>query len=616
MTLLTLLSPQVGVINGAGKYGIEQQYGADQRFYGGGTTSSVTSATGTFALTGQAATLTITAAKKVVADTGTFTLTGQAATLRAGRPVVAAPGSFTLNGQVAILRAGRPVFANTGVFALTGQPATLKSSRLLAAATGAFALTGNAATVSFGPRVTAVRGLFALTGNAAALKAGLRVTASRGTFTLTGNDAALKSALRMASSHGAFTLSGLAVPLRLGRSLIANHRDFFLAGQAITFGKGIAFMAQRLEFALTGNNATLRLASKVSAQTGAFTLTGNAASIRALQALRADTGTFTLNGQSTSFGAGFAFEVNRGIFALTGRAAALGFGRKLTASKGTFALTGQAATLLKGKRLTASKGTFALTGPAISFTLYTSLVGKHQVDPFPSPVNQGTPIDANIVRANDNIVAAAFSAHDASAPLHVQSGTLAVRPAVLPDGSMYIGTDTALIYFYTGGQWVTIGELGQTGRRWGAFQDFTTQSHSTTNTAKLVTFDTTDVSYGVAVDAGLTNSKIGVTQAGVYNFQWSGQFKNTDTQIHDVDIWIAKNGTYVTGSNGTVSVPNSHGGTPGNVLPGWNYYLTLSAGDYIQLYWAVSNTAVTLAFQAANAVHPSTASIICTMSKV
>jgi len=442
------------------------------------------------------------------------------------------------------------------------------------------------------------------------------LVAAVGAFALTGNAAALPVARKVVSDKGTFTLSGLAAGLRNGKTLTASSGTFYMSGQATGFGKGITFTAQHLDFFLTGKNANLKVAAKVASSTGSFALTGNAAALPITRNVSAAKGSFTLDGQSTSFGKGYAFSPDVGYFALTGKPATLRYGPKLAAAYGTFALTGKAASLLKGKRLSVTPGEFSLSGPTTGFTLHESTIGKHQVDQFPSPVNQGSPVDANIIRSNDNIIAAAFSAHDASAPMHVQSGTLAVRPASLPDGSMYVGTDTGLIYFYTGGQWIIIGDTGQSGRRWGAFQDFTTQSHSAANTAKLVTFDTVDVSYGVTIDTGLTNSKIAVNQAGVYNFQWSGQFKNSDTQIHEVDIWIAKNGTYVTGSNGTVSVPNSHGGTPGNVLPGWNYYLTLSAGDYIQLYWAVTNTAVTLAFQAANSVHPSTASIICTMSKV
>jgi hypothetical protein len=242
---------------------------------------------------------------------------------------------------------------------------------------------------------------------------------------------------------------------------------------------------------------------------------------------------------------------------------------------------------------------------------------RHPLRTFIAPVNNTTGVvDANIVRTNDNLTGVAFNAHDSDTAIHVQSGTLAQRPTTATEGSLWVGTDTALIYVYTGGAWITIGDSGQSARRWGAFQDFTDQTHTAINTAKVITFDTVDTASGVSIDTGLTNSKITVAQAGVYNFQWSGQFTNADTQIHDVNIWLAKNGSYVTGSNGIVSVPERHGGIDGNVLPGWNYYIDLAANDYLQLYWSVTDLDVTLQFLPATAVHPSTASIICTISKV
>jgi hypothetical protein len=54
----------------------------------------------------------------------------------------------------------------------------------------------------------------------------------------------------------------------------------------------------------------------------------------------------------------------------------------------------------------------------------------------------------------------------------------------------------------------------------------------------------------------------------------------------------------------------------GHVLPGWNYYLTLAANDYVELYWAASSTAVSLQFNAASAWAPSTASVIATLTRV
>ena len=80
-------------------------------------------------------------------------------------------------------------------------------------------------------------------------------------------------------------------------------------------------------------------------------------------------------------------------------------------------------------------------------------VGQHQLLTFPNPVNGSGPLDANIVRTNDNITNAALNAHDADTSIHVQSGLLASRPVTATEGSVFVGTDTLFMYIFTGGTW-------------------------------------------------------------------------------------------------------------------------------------------------------------------
>jgi hypothetical protein len=118
---------------------------------------------------------------------------------------------------------------------------------------------------------------------------------------------------------------------------------------------------------------------------------------------------------------------------------------------------------------------------------------------------------------------------------------------------------------------------------YGAFQDSTDQT-ATANTATVMKFDTTDFSNGVSI---VSNSKITVAHAGIYNLQFSAQFQNTDTQLHDVSIWLRQDasgaGTDIAGSTGLVSIPNSHGGVDGHVIAGWNYFVTLNANDFVEI---------------------------------
>lgn len=153
---------------------------------------------------------------------------------------------------------------------------------------------------------------------------------------------------------------------------------------------------------------------------------------------------------------------------------------------------------------------------------------------------------------------------------------------------------------------------------YGAFSDSTTQT-ATANTATVITFNTTDYTNGITVvTSGGKASRITVAQAGLYNLEWSGQFVNTDTQLHDVNVWLSSNGTNVVASNGLVSIPNTHGGVNGHTIVAWNTIISLNANDYIELYWSTDSTQVTLAAFAAGTLptRPSSPSISASLTFV
>ena len=165
--------------------------------------------------------------------------------------------------------------------------------------------------------------------------------------------------------------------------------------------------------------------------------------------------------------------------------------------------------------------------------------------------------------------------------------------------------------------------FGQRGGKWinnpyGAFQDTADQT-ATANTATVMTFNTTDYANGVSV---VSNSKLTVAQAGIYNLQFSVQFENTDVFEHDVTIWLRKDasgaGVDITGSAGLVGIPSSHGGISGHIIVGWNYFITLNANDFVEIWWSTPSTQVTIQAYAAGTspTRPSTASVVATMTFV
>jgi hypothetical protein len=151
---------------------------------------------------------------------------------------------------------------------------------------------------------------------------------------------------------------------------------------------------------------------------------------------------------------------------------------------------------------------------------------------------------------------------------------------------------------------------------YGAFSDFTDQT-TTANTATLMALGTTDFSNQVTI----SSSKITVQNAGIYNLQFSAQFQNTDNAIQDISIWLRQNGTDIPGSTGLVSIParkSASAGEEAHQITGWNYYVSMAANDYIEIYWSTTLASVTIQTYAASVTptRPSTASVVATMSFV
>jgi len=149
----------------------------------------------------------------------------------------------------------------------------------------------------------------------------------------------------------------------------------------------------------------------------------------------------------------------------------------------------------------------------------------------------------------------------------------------------------------------------------GAWQSTVTQTGSIT-TGTPFTFNVTDVTDGVTLVSG---TRLTVPVDGVYNIQWSGQFQNIENTIEDVHVWLRINGADVSGSAGDITLAaRKNPSTFLRTIIGWNYFLTLTAGQYVELFWIPSVATITVpAFPASTTpAYPSTASVIVTVNQV
>jgi len=154
---------------------------------------------------------------------------------------------------------------------------------------------------------------------------------------------------------------------------------------------------------------------------------------------------------------------------------------------------------------------------------------------------------------------------------------------------------------------------------YGAFSSDQDQT-TTANTATLMTLNTTDFANGVSI----SSSKITAVNPGVYNLQFSAQLENNDTAPQDVYIWLRQGNdggaaSDIVGSTGKVGMPaRKSAGDPFHGIYGWNYFLSMQANDYVQIYWSTTNANVTIQYYPASGTptKPSTQSVVATLSFV
>ena len=161
--------------------------------------------------------------------------------------------------------------------------------------------------------------------------------------------------------------------------------------------------------------------------------------------------------------------------------------------------------------------------------------------------------------------------------------------------------------------------LGESGGRYirfpyGAFSSNQDQT-TTANTATLMTLNTTDFSN----DVSISSSKITAANAGIYNLQFSVQLENSNNAPQDVFIWLKQNGTDIVGSTGKVGMPaRKNPGDPSHSIIGWNYFVSMAAGQYIEIYWSTTSADVSIQYYAASGspTKPATQSVVATLSFV
>lgn len=143
----------------------------------------------------------------------------------------------------------------------------------------------------------------------------------------------------------------------------------------------------------------------------------------------------------------------------------------------------------------------------------------------------------------------------------------------------------------------------------GSFYDTTTQT-TLGSEIKAMTLNSTDISNGVSV---VNSSQIKVTNAGVYNLQFSAQITKTQGgSSENIFIWFRKNGQDIPYSNTALTLANNND----LLVASWNFFSQMSVNDYLQVMWYSTDTHIRLVAQSSTANYPAIPSVIVTMNKV
>lgn len=156
---------------------------------------------------------------------------------------------------------------------------------------------------------------------------------------------------------------------------------------------------------------------------------------------------------------------------------------------------------------------------------------------------------------------------------------------------------------------------------YGSFYDTTTQTVAS-NTPKAMEYNTTDLSVGISIINDISGKPTIITPTynGVYNVQFSAQLERPSGgggNSAQVLIWLRINGLDIPYTTTHVTVQSNQR----YVVAAWNFFVSLIAGEKLQIIWA-QDDAIQILYEAAwtTPAHPyarpEVPSVILTVTKI
>lgn len=187
--------------------------------------------------------------------------------------------------------------------------------------------------------------------------------------------------------------------------------------------------------------------------------------------------------------------------------------------------------------------------------------------------------------------------------------------SAMPTAATLTGTELVPLVQSGANVKATLDSLRNFDNAYGAFSSNVDQTGSI-SAGTTMTFNSVDVADGVTV---ASSSRITVPNAGIYNLQFSAQFKNVENTQEDVTIWFRVDGVDLANSATQITIPARKSASIfGYGVAAWNIFLSLTAAQYVQIVWLPTVATLTMEHLPASVspAYPAIPSVIATMQQV
>ena len=147
---------------------------------------------------------------------------------------------------------------------------------------------------------------------------------------------------------------------------------------------------------------------------------------------------------------------------------------------------------------------------------------------------------------------------------------------------------------------------------YGQFSRTTNLVAAAINTAYAIPLTDVEIEDGVTLE-GSPTTRLKVPESGLYQFNVRYQFTSSNASSKNVRTWFRRNGTTDYPDSTALNSLESNGAYIASTV---SDFFSLQANDYIELMWAVSDTALSLSAVPATVYAPTSASVLVSVSQI